>query len=204
MTWKHFFSLLTRKKWKTISKFAAALVADQMRNVYSDFMMSTRDRRVSRRGHEPACSHSQHGWGMTHMSRRDEVTEAKTQTVTRLRWPPNPNGAVICAALTGTWSPGEAAVKWSEKRQLLDLGQSTEWRDDTLALDKKGTFDISYDYCKKYFSLRTLLRWVGYLTYSKHRFGCVKMHFFFSFYSTNAHLCKSLIVHVHRDNEGTL
>lgn len=51
------------QKEMRLSKFAAALVADQKRNVYSEFIKESSSRingdaTVSRGGHKPACSHS--------------------------------------------------------------------------------------------------------------------------------------------------
>lgn len=111
------FFLLTWKKWKRLSKLATALVADQKRNVYGEFMMASLspmngDVRVSREGHKPACSHSRYGWEKTLMSELDgfRSSRGQTQTVTWLKGPPYPNWAVICAARTGTWSPGEGLL----------------------------------------------------------------------------------------------
>lgn len=73
-----------------------------------------------------------------------------TQTVMWLKRPPYPN----CCPDRKLKLWRRAAVKWSERGQLLDLGWSTERRDDALALDSKGTFDTGYDYCKEYFSLK--------------------------------------------------
>lgn len=92
-----------------------------------------------------------------------------------------------------------AAVKQSEKRQLLALGWSTERRDNALALHKKALLTLVM------ITVRNIFLWGhclgGWATWHKHRFGCVWICTFFSsssFYSTNAHLCKSLILHVQR------
>lgn len=149
-----------------------------------------RDTAWLHKGHKPASSLSQHRWRPTNRLRSEA-----TKTKHRLQ-----SGQLF---LTG-WlfvlperSPTlwqRTAVKRREERQLLDLWRSTERRDNALLTLVRITVKIYI------FLLRTLLRWVGYLTEAQ-IWTCEHALFFPPFYFTNAHL---FVIDTCRENEGTL
>lgn len=92
-------------------------------------------------------------------ARRRKDSHEQTWWILKLRRPNKDCDVVKAATFFPYWAVVHAAltITWREEGQLLDLWWSTEPRDGALARDQKGTLDIGYDYCKKYFSLKKLL-----------------------------------------------